>query len=141
MRKEYTQTNKERIREDIYLHDLKITKLVWDYQDRFVSFEIRQYDSRHETGRLTLYKVVYIEGSALGLWNGGVEYPIYLDCIFAGPECSVSNVIADCVKKSKAAPEICALPNPDDYFCVVLGTTAGDQLRFIVEKIVWETDE
>lgn len=137
MRTEYTKTNSERIFEDIYLHDAMLSKLVWDYQDRFVSVDIANWE-RNEVGCLSFYGVVYMEASALGLWNGGVEYPIYLDCIFSDSEYLVSNVFADCVQKSKSSPETCTLPEPDDYFCVAFGTNAGDLLRFVVKKVVWE---
>ena len=137
LKKEYTKTNSEMLAEDIYLHDAMLSKLIWDYQDRFVSIDVTNWEKK-EIGRLSFCGAIYVTGSALALWNGGVEYPIYLDCIFVAPDGIVSDLVANCVQISKAAPETCALPNPDDYFCVVLGTTAGDELKFIVEKVVWE---
>ena len=140
MQKEYTKVNSERIRKEIYLHDVKITRMVWDYQDRAVSFDLRYWEW-HKKGRLSFYGAVYIEGSALGLWCSSVENEIIIDILFADPECSVSKVFADCLQNGKVSPEQSSLPDPDNYFCVVFGTNTGDTLQFIVEKVVWETED
>ena len=117
-----------------------ITKVVWDYQERFVSFELTNWEW-HKGGCLSFNGVIYMEASALGLWGGGVESPIYINYIMADAECSVSNVFADCLQKGGVSPEQSSLPDPDNYFCVVFGTNTGDMLRFIVEKVVWETED
>ena len=140
MQREYTSYNCSMIREDFSLHDAKISKISWGYQDRFISFDMTNWEWG-AGGRLAFYGAVYAEGSALGLWGFGVTNAIYIDCFFADSDCSVSAVFTHCVQKSKSSPETCELPDPDNYFCVVFGTNTGDQLRFIVEKVVWETDD
>lgn len=140
MRREYIQINKQEIRKDIRLHDTMLTKVLWNYQDRSASFELTDWEWGGE-GRLSFEGAVYMEGSALGLWFTGVEYPIYINSFYVDTNYSVSDVFARCIEKSGSAPETCVLPDPDHYFCVAFGTNKGDLLQFVVSKVIWETDD
>lgn len=113
-------------------------KMDWDYQNRTVSFELRFWEW-HKKGQLSLFGAVYMEGSAIGLWCSSVKDEIIIDCFFADTECTPSSVFTECLRKSNISLEQSSLPNPDNYFCVVIGTNTGDQIRFIVEKVVWES--
>ena len=138
MRKEYVYSNKQQIWDDVSLHDAMMTNLVWYYQERSVTFELTNWEWDNE-GRLSLEGVVCMEGSALGLWGGDAESPIYINYFMADEKCSVSDMFARCVQYSEASPDDYEFSNLDQYFCVVFGTNMGDRLRFVVRKVVWES--
>lgn len=140
MKNEYSKANRERIQKEIHLHDAKMIRMDWDYQNRIVCFELRYWEW-HKKGRLSFHGTVYMEGSALGLWCSSVKDEIIIDSIFTDIECTPYNVFIECLRKGNVSLEQSSLPDPDNYFCVVFGTNTGDQLRFIVEKVIWESDD
>ena len=140
MRKEYVQSNKQRIWDELNLHDTIMTEVVWHYQKRSVTFVFTNWEWGNE-GRLSFEGVVCMEGSAMGLCGGGVESPTNVNYIMADAECSISDMFAHCVQYSETSPGNYDLPDPAPYFCVVFGTNMGDRLRFVVEKVIWESED
>jgi len=139
MQREYIQTNKQEIREDIRLHDTMLTKVVWNYQDRSVFFELTNWEWGGE-GHLSLEGAVCMEGSALALC-ADVESPIYINYFMADDQCTVSDMFARSVQYGDTIDRGAELPDTEPYFCVAFGTNMGDRLRFVVSKVIWETDD
>lgn len=140
MRKEYVQSNKQAIGDELNLHDTKMTMVVWHYQERSVSLELTNWEWDNK-GRIFFEGAACMEGSALGLWGGDLESPIYINYIMADVDGAASDMFARSVHYSEASPEDYEFPDPNPYFCVVLGTNMGDRLRFMVTKVIWETDD
>lgn len=124
--------------EQIGLHDVLLESMMWKFEGDSVTFKMSNWEWNNE-GELTLQGVVYCEASALWLFNRHPGGASYINDVYVDDQFSIADLFCRLVKESKLSVEDCNIPNVGNYFCVTMFLDSGDFVRFVVEKLTWES--
>ena len=134
---EVTAKNTDLI-ERIGLHDVLLESMMWKFDGNSVTFKMSNWEWNNE-GELTLQGVVYCEASALRLFNRHPGGPSYINDVYVDDQFSIADLFCRFVKANKLSLEDCNMPNVGNYFCITMFLDSGDFVRFVVEKLTWES--